>query len=116
MRKLSRNKANVLSKFHTARIADTKVLFSYPNDIRVAKILVAANYSGVSITVPIVPFPEAAEADEWKSKNPLNQFPWLDTPHGALFHTNAILRYGVYSVKFCLVSESLCCWVDVSFS
>lgn len=71
----------------------SQAVFSYPNDIRVVKILVAANYGGVYVNVPEVPLPEATKTQEWRSKNPLNLFPWLDTPHGALFHTNAILRY-----------------------
>ena len=64
-------------------------------NLRVQKILVAAQYAGVDVTVEEF-FPRFASEEvvkEFKQKNPNGTVPVLETPEGYLYESNAILRY-----------------------
>jgi len=59
------------------------------------KILIAAEYAGVEVTVEEF-FPRGIPEEalkEFKQKNPNGTVPVLETPEGFLFESNAILRY-----------------------
>ena len=62
---------------------------------RVQKILIAAQYAGVDVTVEEF-FPRGLSEEvvnEFKQKNPNGTVPVLETPEGYLYESNAILRY-----------------------
>jgi len=68
-------------------------IFSYPNNPRVYKVLIAARYNGVDIEAPEFNFGVDNQAPEFKKKNPLGKVPVLETPEGPLWESNAIVRY-----------------------
>lgn len=68
-------------------------LYTYPNNPRAWKALIAAKYAGVNIEVPSFDFPKDLQTNEFRSKNPLAKVPVLETPEGCIFESNAILRY-----------------------
>jgi len=68
-------------------------IYSFPNNPRVNKALVAAKYVGVEIAVPAFNFGEENKSAEFLKKNPLGKVPVLDTPDGPIWESNAIARY-----------------------
>jgi glutathione S-transferase len=69
-------------------------IYSYPKNFRVAKAQIAAAIAGFEIETPAFKFPDDNHSAEFKAKhNPLGKVPVLETPHGSLFESNAILRY-----------------------
>jgi elongation factor 1-gamma len=68
-------------------------LYTYANNYRAWKILIAAQYNGVDIKVPAFEFGKDNKTESFKAKNPLGKVPVLDTPQGSIFESNAIARY-----------------------
>jgi len=69
-------------------------IYSYPNNPRVYKALIAARYNNVDIEVPAFNFGVDNTTAEFKKKNPLGKVPVLETPDGKyLWESNAIARY-----------------------
>jgi elongation factor 1-gamma len=68
-------------------------IYSYPNNSRVYKALIAAKYNGVEIETPPFEFGKDNKTPEFLEKNPLGKVPVLDTPEGPIFESNAIARY-----------------------
>jgi elongation factor 1-gamma len=69
-------------------------LYTFPGNFRAWKIQIAAEYAGVDIEVPKFDFPKENHSDEFKRRHhPLGKVPALETPHGSLFESGAILRY-----------------------
>lgn len=68
-------------------------IYSYPNNFKVAKAQIAAAFAGFEIETPNHKFPEDNHTAEFKKLNPLGKVPVLETANGALFESNAILRY-----------------------
>jgi len=69
-------------------------IYSYPDNFRVWKALIAAQYNGIDIELP--PFDMSTGAHkkpEFLAKNPLGKVPVLETPHGCIFESGAIARY-----------------------
>ncbi|KNC50796.1 glutathione S-transferase domain-containing protein [Thecamonas trahens ATCC 50062] len=59
-----------------------QTLYTYPNNSRAFKALVAAQYGGVEV-----------ETDEFLALNPLGKVPTLKTPEGGIFESSAIAAY-----------------------
>ncbi|KYQ88531.1 glutathione S-transferase domain-containing protein [Tieghemostelium lacteum] len=68
-------------------------IFSYPKNKRVFKALIAAKYVGVDIEVPAFNFGVDNKTPEFLKMNPLGKIPVLQTAEGAIFESNAIVRY-----------------------
>jgi elongation factor 1-gamma len=68
-------------------------IYSYPNNPRVYKALIAAKYAGVTVETPEFNFGEENKTAEFLKKNPLGKVPVLETPEGAIWESNAIARY-----------------------
>jgi elongation factor 1-gamma len=68
-------------------------IYSFPNNPRVNKALVAAKYVGVEIETPAFNFGEDNKTSEFLKKNPLGKVPVLDAPEGPVWESNAIARY-----------------------
>jgi len=68
-------------------------IYSYPQNARVYKALIAGKYAGVNIETPAFKFPADLHSPEFLAKNPLAKVPVLETPEGCIFESNAILRY-----------------------
>lgn len=68
-------------------------IFTYPNNYRVSKALIAAQYNGVEIEVPEFDMAKELHTAEFKAKNPLQKVPVLETPSGCIFESAAIARY-----------------------
>jgi elongation factor 1-gamma len=63
------------------------------HNYRAWKTLIAAQYNGVNVEVPAFELHKDNATADFKAKNPLGKVPVLDTPHGAIFESNAIARY-----------------------
>jgi elongation factor 1-gamma len=68
-------------------------LYSYPNNPRVWKAVIAGKYVGVTIETPAFQIGVDNKTKEFAEKNPLQKVPVLETPEGCLFESNAIARY-----------------------
>eukprot|EP00164_Ancoracysta_twista_P002179 GFYU01002877.1.p1 GENE.GFYU01002877.1~~GFYU01002877.1.p1 ORF type:complete len:417 (-),score=165.15 GFYU01002877.1:139-1344(-) len=68
-------------------------LYTYPENPRAFKALIAAQYNGIEITLPKFEMGKTNKTAEFLKKNPLGKIPVLDTPKGSLFESNAIARY-----------------------
>jgi len=69
-------------------------IYSYPNNPRVYKALIAARYNAVELEVPPFNFGVDNATPDFKKKNPLGKVPVLETPDGKyLWESNAIARY-----------------------
>jgi len=68
-------------------------LYSYPNNPRVNKVLIAAKYVGVDIETPAFNMDVDNKTPEFLAKFPVGKVPALETPEGGLFESNAIARY-----------------------
>jgi len=68
-------------------------IYSYPNNPRVYKALIAAKYAGVTVETPEFNFGEDNKTAEFLRKNPLGKVPVLETPEGSIWESNAIARY-----------------------
>jgi elongation factor 1-gamma len=68
-------------------------LYTYPGNFRAFKALIAAEYNGVSVSVPPFRMPADAKSAEFKDKSPMGKVPVLETDQGCIFESNAIARY-----------------------
>jgi elongation factor 1-gamma len=68
-------------------------IFTYPDNFRVWKALVAAQYNSIDVEVPAFDFDKDLKTEAFKAKNPLQKVPVLETPNGCIFESNAIARY-----------------------
>jgi len=64
-----------------------------PFGFRSQKILIAAKIANVSITHPSFQMGKDNKTKEFTEKNPFNKVPVLDTCHGPIYESNAILRF-----------------------
>eukprot|EP00010_Vexillifera_abyssalis_P007710 CAMPEP_0201550050 /NCGR_PEP_ID=MMETSP0173_2-20130828/6465_1 /ASSEMBLY_ACC=CAM_ASM_000268 /TAXON_ID=218659 /ORGANISM="Vexillifera sp., Strain DIVA3 564/2" /LENGTH=419 /DNA_ID=CAMNT_0047959927 /DNA_START=118 /DNA_END=1377 /DNA_ORIENTATION=- len=69
------------------------VIHSYPNNPRVFKAQIAANYNGTSVSVSEVEMGVTNKTKEFLAKNPNGKVPLLETPEGSVWESNAIARY-----------------------
>jgi len=68
-------------------------IFTYPNNTRAQKALIAAEYYGLSIEVPPFKFGEDNKTKEFLQLNPNGMVPLLVTSEGPIFESAAIARY-----------------------
>jgi len=68
-------------------------IFTYPDNYRVWKALIAAQYNQIDVELPAFDFDKDLKTEAFKAKNPLQKVPVLETPHGCLFESGAIARY-----------------------
>jgi elongation factor 1-gamma len=68
-------------------------LYTYPQNYRAWKSLIAAEYSGLEIEVPQFEMGKDNKTVEFLAKNPQGKVPVLETPSGSLFESGAICRY-----------------------
>lgn len=68
-------------------------IYSYPNNPRVWKSLIAAEYVGVNIETPAFKIGTDNKSKEFMAKNPVGKVPVLETPEGFVWESNAIARF-----------------------
>ncbi|EGC32515.1 hypothetical protein DICPUDRAFT_49566 [Dictyostelium purpureum] len=68
-------------------------LFTYPENNRAFKSLIAAKYAGVEIEVPAFNFQTDRDTEWFKALAPLKKVPVLSTEQGPIFESNAMARY-----------------------
>lgn len=68
-------------------------LYTYPNNVKANKALIAAQYVGVHIDVPAFQFGVDNKTPHFLSLNPAGKVPVLETAEGGVFESNAIARY-----------------------
>lgn len=68
-------------------------IYTYPDNPRVHKAVIAAKYANVPVEVPAFKWPDDLHTKEFLAKNPLAKVPVLETPQGCIFESNAIMRY-----------------------
>lgn len=69
-------------------------IWSYPNNPRVAKILIAAKYNGLEIEQVPIKMGETNKSPEFLEKFPLGKVPTFETPEGfTLYESNAITYF-----------------------
>lgn len=68
-------------------------LYTYPQNTRAYKILIAAKYAGLDIEVPNFTMGVDNKTKQFLDKFPMGQVPALETPEGGIWESNAILRY-----------------------
>jgi len=69
-------------------------LYTYPDNFRAYKILVAAEYSGAQISLPPFKFGETNQTAEFLKKFPLGKVPAFETRDGTcIYESNAIAYY-----------------------
>lgn len=67
-------------------------IYSYPNNYRVWKSLIAAQFNGVKVATPEFKI-EGAKSPEFLAKFPNGKVPAADTQHGPLYESGAIMKY-----------------------
>mmetsp|Transcript_32087 Transcript_32087/g.88657 ORF Transcript_32087/g.88657 Transcript_32087/m.88657 type:complete len:444 (+) Transcript_32087:45-1376(+) len=68
-------------------------LFTDPGNFRAFKVLIAAEYNGIDISIPDFTVGVDNVTPEFLRKSPLGRVPVLDTPKGPIFESNSIARY-----------------------
>ncbi|CAH3181944.1 unnamed protein product, partial [Porites lobata] len=69
-------------------------LYTYPDNFRAYKILIAAEYSGANISLPPFKFGETNQTAEFLKKFPLGKVPAFETKDGkCIYESNAIAYY-----------------------
>jgi len=68
-------------------------IYSYPNNPRVWKAIIAGKFNGIEINYPAFNFGVDNKTPEFLKKFPLGKVPVLDTPDGPIFESNAIAKY-----------------------
>lgn len=68
-------------------------IYTYPDNYRVWKSLVAAAYNQIDIELPAFDWDKDIKSEALKAKNPLQKVPVLETPQGCIFESGAIARY-----------------------
>jgi len=82
-------------------------IYSYPNNPRVWKILIAAQYAGIEIETPAFKIGADNKTPEFLGKNPVGKVPVLECPDGYIWESNAIARYVSRQGKSKLYGNSL---------
>jgi len=95
-------------------------IYSYPNNPRVWKSLIAAEYVGIQIEYPPFNIGVDNKSKEFLAKFPVGKVPVLETPEGNVFESNAIARhvarqghsklYGSSHIEAAQVDQ----WIDFS--
>lgn len=93
-------------------------LLTDPGNFRSFKILIAAEYNGVEVTVPPFKLGDNLK-DDFLAKSPVGKVPCLVTPKGSISESNAIARYisrlrldtELYGVSF-FDSATIDSWID----
>ena len=80
-----------------------QTLFTYPNNFRACKVLIAAQYSGAQVKVVSEPpefvLGETNKTSQFLEKFPLGKVPAFVTADGAtIYESNAIAYYGTFSL------------------
>ena len=91
----------VYAEAYTASLLQT--LYTYPNNFRACKVLIAAQYSGAQIKVVSEPpefvLGETNKTSQFLEKFPLGKVPAFITADGAtIYESNAIAYYGTFSL------------------
>jgi len=68
-------------------------LYTYPQNVRAFKSLIAAEYAGVKVDVPEFEMGKTNETAEYAAMFPLGRVPAMMTPDGPLYESNAMARY-----------------------
>jgi elongation factor 1-gamma len=68
-------------------------IYTYPDNYRVWKALVAAQYNQIDVELPAFDWEKDLKSEAFKAKNPLQKVPVLETPNGCIFESGAIARY-----------------------
>jgi len=68
-------------------------LYTFPNNPRANKALIAAEYAGVEIEVVHVELGKDNKTEQYLALNPLGKVPTLETAEGSIWESNAIARY-----------------------
>eukprot|EP01042_Synura_sphagnicola_P014004 gene14004-17721_t len=68
-------------------------LYVDAGNFRAFKILIAAEYAGVTIDVPEFKAGTDNTTEDFRKKSPLGKVPVLETAQGSIFESNAIARY-----------------------
>lgn len=82
-------------------------IYSYPNNPRVWKVLIAAEYAGIKIETPPFKIGTDNKTPEFLQKNPVGKVPVLECPDGYIWESNAIARYVARQGKSKLYGNSL---------
>jgi len=78
-------------------------LYTYENNLRAQKVLIVAKYAGINIeVVSHVDF----KSEEFLKNNPTGKVPVLETEHGFISESNAIVRYIAREAKPVLYGKS----------
>jgi len=68
-------------------------IWTYPNNPRAYKGIIAAKYNGVDVAEVPVEMGKTNKTPEFLKLNPLGKVPTLETPEGSVWESNAIARY-----------------------
>lgn len=68
-------------------------LYTYANNTKAFKALIAAEYVGVDVELPAFTMGVTNKTAEFLAANPTGKVPSLHTSHGVIFESNAIARY-----------------------
>lgn len=68
-------------------------IWTYPQNPRAHKGMIAAKYNGVTVEEAIVEMGKTNKTPEFLKLNPLGKVPTLETPEGSVWESNAIARY-----------------------
>lgn len=79
-------------------------IYSYPENVRVYKSLIAAQYGNVDVDVTTVQIGTDTAKPEFLAKFPLGKVPTMDTPEGPLYESDAMSYY--FALKAGLVGSS----------
>lgn len=69
------------------------VIYTYPNNYRVQKALIAAQYNGVKVETPAFTIQVDNKKPEFLAQFPQGKVPAMATPHGPITESGAIARY-----------------------
>jgi len=78
---------------HPQSIMSSLKIYTYPDNYRVWKSLVAAQYNQIDIELPPFDFDKDIKSESFKAKTPVGKVPVLETPQGCIFESGAIAKY-----------------------
>lgn len=98
-----------------------QTLYTYPNNFRAFKVLIAAQYSGAEINVVSEPpdfvLGETNKTSQFLENFPLGKVPAFITADGnAIYESNAIASYGMFMVVYAGGIGQLRYWVQCVLS
>ena len=80
-------------QFSDSPLSSTQTIHTYPNNFRVHKALIAAAYTGETITETPVEMGKSNKTPEFLKLNPFGKVPTLEDGEVGIFEGNAIARY-----------------------